>query len=106
MIIPIERQSIIQFRRTPAMIAILGQRRIGVVGLQIMSSGDISLYCDVRLRRLPLFVTAAEFSEGAFAGAGVHGCDLEDFAEEGFEDWDGGDGDADKGADAVLGVKF
>jgi len=50
------------------------------------------------------FVPVAEFAKGAFAGTAVQrACDFEDFAEKGFEDGDGGDGDADEGADAGEG---
>lgn len=96
------------------MIAVLRQRRIGIIRLQVMPPRRRLFDGQGLGRRLwtPFFVgSVAEFAKGASAGAAVQGAgDFEDSAEEGLEDGDGGDGDADEGADAGgrggLGVAF
>lgn len=102
--IPIERQPVTHILDIPAVIAVLRQRRIGIIRLQIVPPRRRLFDSQGLGRRLrtPFFVgSVAEFAKGASAGAAVQGAgDLEDSAEEGLEDGDGGDSDADEGADA------
>lgn len=106
-LIAIERQPVIQFLDIAAEIAILRQRRIGIIRLQVMPPRHRLFDSQGLGRRLrtPFFVgSVAESAKGASAGATVQGAgDFEDSAEEGLEDGEGGDGDADEGADAGEG---